>query len=285
MNFNNKNIHIGYLVLSIISLFLFSCENSIELVPYVPKVVVEGHIENDRYASVILSTSASMDGPKDPESLLEHAIRTAKVTVSDGVNTEVLVLQTNNNILPPYEYKGTVLKGEIGKQYFLKIEYNDKVITSKTYIPQPVKLDSVWTVAENNSPDKGYIHIRFRNETRDYYQVSTRTLADDNIFTPCLYGNLDPTLYPADKDVSIQINKGPIIFPEVDLSTEFDLTKPTIIRFATQPQLAYKFWNSYQNEILNTQNPIFPANSSLPTNINGGIGIWSGYGTTYYRLD
>ncbi|MNG13264.1 hypothetical protein D3C84_969320 [compost metagenome] len=41
---------------------------------------------------------------------------------------------------------------------------------------------------------------------------------------------------------------------------------------------AFDFWNSWQNEIVNSRNPIYPSNTSLKSNIKGGIGIWAGYG-------
>ena len=41
---------------------------------------------------------------------------------------------------------------------------------------------------------------------------------------------------------------------------------------------AFDFWNSWQNEIVNGKNPIYPSNTSLKSNIKGGIGIWAGYG-------
>jgi hypothetical protein len=40
----------------------------------------------------------------------------------------------------------------------------------------------------------------------------------------------------------------------------------------------FEFWNSWQNEIVNGRSPVFPANTSLKSNIKGGLGIWEGYG-------
>ena len=40
----------------------------------------------------------------------------------------------------------------------------------------------------------------------------------------------------------------------------------------------FEFWNSWQNEIINGKSPIFPNTTSLKSNIDGGIGIWAGYG-------
>jgi hypothetical protein len=56
------------------------------------------------------------------------------------------------------------------------------------------------------------------------------------------------------------------------------------VKFRTQSRVAYDFWNSWQNEVLNAQNPVFPAYTNLKSNIKGGIGIWCGYGVSNYRI-
>ncbi len=274
------------IILSVLSILLFSCnqDDNIEMAPYKPKVVVEGAIEENEYATVLLSISASMTGPKDTLSLLNNVIRSAKVTVSDGVSSEILILQTNKNKVPPYEYKGEVLKGEVGKNYSLKIEYDGKIITGTTYIPQSVPLDKISFKKENVTDIVGYVHIGFKNISEDYYQIATCVVPDEKIFTPCLYGNIDSRVYSKGADVSMQINKGPIIFPETSYKTYFNELSTIDLKFSTMPKDGYKFWTSYQNEVLNTQNPIFPANTSLVSNINGGIGIWCGYGTRIYHI-
>jgi len=57
------------------------------------------------------------------------------------------------------------------------------------------------------------------------------------------------------------------------------------MKFRTMPKHGYDFWNSWQNEVVNGQNPIFPATVSLQSNIQGGIGIWCGYGSYSYRIN
>ena len=51
------------------------------------------------------------------------------------------------------------------------------------------------------------------------------------------------------------------------------------VQLSTQTRESHDYWNAYQDELLNGQNPLFPAHASLPTNIRGGIGIWAGYGS------
>lgn len=268
-----------------INAFFAACNEDAEFVKYEPQFVVEGRIENGEYASVLLSTSASFTESMDTADLLNHAIRNAKVMISDGSTTEILLLKTNKNKIPPYEYVTTLMEGEVGKHYYLTIEYYDKVVTAETYIPQPVKLDRLWFKKKNDSDTFGYIHIEFQNKSDHDYQISTLEVGKEKIFSPCLYGNIDKTLYPPNERVSMQINKGPVVFPETSYTTHFPDRSLISVKLSTQTRDSYMFWTSYQNEILNSQNPIFPASNKLKSNINGGVGIWAGYGSSVATID
>lgn len=269
-----------YILSSIFICILTSCNEDVDFVAYEPQIVVEGRIENGEYASVLLSTSASFTESMDTINLLNHAIRNAKVTISDGTSTEVLLLKTNHQKIPPYEYVTTDMKGEVGKYYSLTIQYYEKTITATTSIPQPVEMDSLWFKKKSETDRTGYIHIQFKNLSDHNYQVSTQEIPDEKTFIPCLYGNIDRTLYSKGETVSMQINKGPVIFPETSYTTYFPDSVPIKVKLSTQTQESYEFWTSYQNEILNSQNPIFPAANKLKSNIRGGVGIWAGYGSS-----
>lgn len=263
-------------------ILLSACQSSVDIsdIPYVPKVVVEGRIENGGYPSVLLSISAPVTGVQDTVSLLQHAIRSARVIVSDDETADTLYLTYNSNCLPPYEYRGRNLQGQVGKNYSLKVEYAGDTITAHTYIPAPVEIKDIWFKRNQPTDTTGCIGISFFNSSSDFYQLATAPYAVRDIFTPCLYGNIDSNRYPKDELISIELNKGPSIYPQNDFSTVYKLSDTIRIKLSTQPQAAYDFWNCFQDEVLNGQNPIFPAYTSLQSNVNGGIGIWSGYGST-----
>jgi len=268
---------------------LFSCDNFEETtkaqVDYEPKVVVEGSIENGQPATVILSWSAPFDQTINEDFLLNHVIRSAKVSVSNGEQTEILALGMNWNHLPPYVYYGNELKGEVGKSYTLTVEYLDKIIYAETYIPEPTPLLECSFIKENPTDTVGYLRITFNNTSDLYYQVATRVEGKEKIFTPCLYGNFIADNLQRDKPVSMRISKGPILFPKMQIVSHFVEGDIISLKFRTMPRHGYDFWNSWQNEVINGLNPIFPAITSLKSNIQGGIGIWCGYGTYTYRID
>ena len=278
-------LFIGLVGLTLLNLFSCSEENAIAYAEYSPKIVVEGWIENGTTATVILSLSASFNHELDTAYLLQQVIRSAKVSVSNGEQTELLTLGVDNRYLPPYVYYGTSIKGEVGKSYTLKIEYNGKVLSAETYIPEPVALEDYWFVRDSLTEEVGHIHIKFRNTSDLFYQVATRVELKETVFTPCLYGNFSSDQFERNELVSIQINKGPILYPKVQFETYFAVWSTVHLKFRIQAKSGYDFWTSWQNEVLNAQNPIFPANTSLKSNIKGGIGIWCGYGTSNYKLE
>ena len=279
--------YIPFVPFILIAVLLFSCDNEEKIIghiDYKPRVVVEGSIENDQPAMVILSWSVPFDQKIDTL-LLNYVIRSAKVSVSDGEQTEVLSLRSNWNHLPPFVYYGADLKGEIGKSYWLTVEYQDKVIQAETYIPVPVRLENYVFVKRNPTDTTGYIHISFNNTSDLYYQVATRVDEKETIYTPSLYGNFRANQFEKDKIVTLQVSKGPILYPEMQVNTYFVEGDVIYMKFRTMPEHGYNFWSSWQNEVVNGQNPIFPANTSLKSNIEGGIGIWCGYGTYTYRVN
>ena len=36
--------------------------------------------------------------------------------------------------------------------------------------------------------------------------------------------------------------------------------------------------DQYEKEVINSANPVFPNTTNVPGNIDGGLGIWMGYG-------
>jgi hypothetical protein len=247
---------------------------------YEPKIAVEGWIESGSYPFVLLSRSVSFEHNLDTAYLLDHAIRSAKVTVSDGVVSETLTLGSNSAYLPPYVYYGYRLKGETGKNYTLRIEYGGQVITATTTINPPVAIDESRFEATSPYDTAGYIYIRFRNTSDAYYQVATMTDGAERVFTPCLFGNIAAANYAKGESIELQLNKGPSLTQTdgIDFNTTYIRGDRVHIKLRTQSRDSYLFFTSRQDEILNAFNPIFPAHTNLKTNISGGIGYWSGFG-------
>lgn len=243
------------------------------------KVVVEGWIEEDDYAQVLLSSSIPVTDVIDTTNVLNHVIRSAKITISDGESSEVLRVKNDKNRVPPFVYYGTVLKGEAGKEYSLKIEYLNRIIEAVTTIPKSVDLKSAEYIKKSAKDTTGYVFVKFDDPLGDknYYQIATKIDAEEPVFVPALYGNLDDKNFSSSA-ISLQINRGILLFPKTKFLPYFADGDLIHVKLRTQNKEALDFWNSWQNEIVNSQNPIYPSNTSLKSNIKGGIGIWAGYG-------
>ena len=243
------------------------------------KIVVEGWIEEGDYAQVLLSSSIPVTDVIDSTNVLSHVIRSAKITISDGLNSEVLKVKNDKNRIPPFVYFGNTLIGEAGKEYSLKIEYLDRVVEAVTSIPRSVELKSAEYIKKAVTDTVGYIFVKFDDPVneKNYYQIATKIDKEDPLFTPAFYGNLDDKNFTT-PSISMQINRGLLLFSKKKFTPYFTDGDLIHVKLRTQNKDALDFWNSWQNEIVNSKNPIYPSNTSLKSNIKGGIGIWAGYG-------
>lgn len=268
-------------LLFLFGLLLISCSNDNfnEQKNVESKIVVEGWIEEGDFANVLLSSSIPVTNVIDSTNVLNHVIRSAKITISDGQNSEVLRVKNDKNRVPPFVYFGSILKGEAGKQYSIKIEYLDRVIEALTSIPKSVPLKSAEYIKKNEADTTGYVFVKFDDplQEKNYYQIATKIESEEPIFVPSFYGNLDDKNFES-SSVSVQINRGVILFPKTKFAPYFADGDLIHVKLRTQTKEALDFWNSWQNEIVNSKNPIYPSNTSLKSNIKGGIGIWAGYG-------
>ncbi len=271
-----------YNLFILITISLFSCKKDEKVNDFIPHFVVEGWIENDDYPRVILTHNLPFFTSLDSAQLANVIIRNAKVTVSDGIETEVLTAGRDDHYFPYFMYKGTSLKGKSGGSYKLKIEYANFVLEAETSIPKTVPLDSIWFLPKTDNNQQ--LNVRFNDPAaeRNYYRLYTK-LEKANTFSPVLLSNQNDKYFNG-KDLSLQINRG----PENNLTSKnepYFLTGDTVmIKFSAIPESGFEFWSSFQDEILNASNPLMGSTVALKTNIKGpGVGIWCGYGSTIYK--
>jgi hypothetical protein len=274
-----KKIHL----LSVFSLLIFiiSCsrEDYVKNVDGESKIVVEGWIEHGDVPQVILSRSNPINATIDSTTIFDYFIRSAKVTVSDGEIEEVLSLRSDNDRVPPYVYYGSKIIGEVGKSYVLKIEYLNNVIEATTSIPNMVSIKSVEYRKANPADTTGLVYLEFNDPVleKNYYQIQTRVDNVEPVFVPALYGNLNDDNFVS-SSVSSQVTRGIYVLSKTKYRPYFTDGDLIFVKLRTMSKDGFDFWNSWQNEIVNGRSPIFPANTSLKTNIKGGVGIWQGYG-------
>ncbi|MDD3078164.1 MAG: hypothetical protein PHH37_03550 [Paludibacter sp.] len=279
-----------YIIPLLILIFSNSCKPDLDYAVhgYTQKIIVEGYISNGEYAKVYLSLNVPVWQTIDSATILDHVIRTAKVTISDGKNTEILTSSWDKEHFPPYVYKTTLLKGEAGKTYNLKIEYSGYTVYSVTTIPQPTDIIQFETRESGENDSLKILSASFIADSTKKcgYRIFSRKQADGFYTeTPFVFNaafslkglqTIDLNPFPRSTD------------PSYSESGCFHIGDTVKIRFATIDSISTQFFNelSLFSSTTGIGNAYFTGEKdSLSSNISyPGFGIWSGSGIKIYQV-
>lgn len=258
---------------------LNSCTPELDFgnIDFEPQIVVEGWIENGTRANVLLTQWLPLYSEGKEVPAMDIPIKWAKVTLSDGEREEVLVGRMDQSYISSFVYTSSVIKGEYGKKYYLKVEYSGKTVTAETYIPEPVKIDA-FTVSKCED-DFYSISAEFKDnpEQEDYYKFFSKVISDNKRFLPSFMGTINDKGYD-DHTIDVVVNRGlKIGKSDIKYTPYYELDDTVVVKLTRLPKDAYLFWSDYENEVMNGKNPLFPSTTNLKSNINGGKGIWAGY--------
>ncbi|WP_131537514.1 DUF4249 family protein [Pedobacter nototheniae] len=262
-------------------IILLSCKKEKVDDDYNPKFVVEGSIEQNGYANVTITHNLPFYTSINSAQLEEIIIKYAKVTVSDGQTSEVLTGSYEKGQFPYFVYKGSDLKGVVGKNYSLKIEYAGYTLNAETTIPPVPQLDRLWFEPKGGKDLQ--LNIRFTDNVneKNYYKIYTK-LEEERNFSRTLLSNQDDQYFNG-KTINLALNRGSINNLNEEYDPYFVDGDKVMVKFASIPKSGYDFWQGFQNEILNASNPLMGSTNALKSNINGmAVGIWCGYGVSIY---
>jgi hypothetical protein len=263
------------------------CEKELDLnLPVTPSsLVVEGWIENGRNAEIILSHSAPYFSVIDSNSLPDFAETHAKVTLISGSESEILTLVPNQAYFPPFIYRSVEMTGEIDSSYSIEVILSGDTLTATTTIPEPVFLDSVWFSCDPGLETKGRIWIRLNdNKAQDnYYRILYKRKDKDNKYIAPNLSTFSDRLFNGET-VDLGFLRGFSSMIAVEEENYFEVGDTVSVKFCTIDNIQFEFWNVYQNQVLAAANPLATSNNQLKSNVKGGLGIWTGYGATYYLI-
>lgn len=157
-----KKIH-HLLLLTLLSTFLWSCEEVIELkhTENEVKYVIEGTITNEAgVCSVLISKTKNF---KDDNQFI-------------GVSGAVVKIENNGitTTLPessPGVYKVSTITGVPGQTYLLKIEVDGNTFTAKSTMPAIVPFDDFYMKPADFDKESTVAYVKFKDplETRNFY--------------------------------------------------------------------------------------------------------------------
>jgi hypothetical protein len=269
--------------------WMISCatEPELESGEYQPKIVIDGWIESGNFPKVMLTSSLSYFASIDSVTIRKLVITTAKITVSDGTQEEILTLKKDDNYFPPYIYSGTDIRGEVGKTYTLTVESKGMKYTAQTTIPPPASFDSLWFQAVPGKDSLGYIYGKFADDpgVENFYRVFTERENKDKRFVPVYLSAIGDQSFNG-KSFTFSLLRGPDSFSKVVDDLYFVSGDTVRIKFCTMDKSSFDFWRTLERELYVVGNPFSSSGNEIKSNIDGSraLGVWGGYGVNYYTL-
>lgn len=271
--------------------FIIGCTSEITLnqEEYLPKIVVDGWIEPNEPAVVFLTHSSPFLTQYDSVSIVKSFLNHAKVSLySSSGEEEILTLFKIKDHFPPYVYKSTQITGAVGQSYNLKVEYSGNILMASTTIPQPPEIESI--LFKEYSQIDGSLIVRYipKDINSTYYLFQTATKKSQ--LWPM------PTYYPihiydnnnhiyADYEIfnGRENNISDIGIRKTNVDSvgprHYGIKDTVVVSVSTLDIQSFEVLNSIFFNLSNYDNPFTVPNPPI-TNINGGVGRWTGMGTT-----
>jgi hypothetical protein len=252
------------------------------------KIVIEGNIENGKYAEVIITRNSPVSQPLDFTKIL---VNNAKVYVSNGATTDTLMFGIDSASSIPLVYRGNKIIGAPGQTYYLTVIADGKTYTANTVIPPLIKLDSVWWKPQPDKGDSlGFAWARFTEPTGqgNAYRWFAKRAGKDRRYLAPFGASIDDKFIDG-KSFEFYAIRGNDPTDPIDENDEkarreavyFRKNDTIHIKFCTTSNEVYRFYVTYETALQSNGNP-FASPTSIISNISGGgLGVWAGLGATY----
>jgi hypothetical protein len=248
-------------------------------------IAVDGRVEEGEFPFVSLTGSTDYASVIDSSSYFNVVLTRAKVTVWTDDEIEVLILFRDKNYFPPHFYRANEMRGKAGKTYHLEIILNGDTITSQTTIPASVPLQSIRFEKDKEDSAKGLIWVGFNDpaDNINYYRAFTKIYGQQKQFYATHLSVLNDESFNG-KYMEFPLYKGLNTNTDKKIDFRFPTGDTIDVKFCSMDKASFDFWTGYEREMLNAGNPFGAEGKNLKSNINGGIGVWSGYGVSQYRV-
>lgn len=274
-----------YLLILLMALVSCSKEVEIEQPAYESKVAVDGWIEDGDFANVILTRSSPFLTDYDSASIRNTFLNYAKVTVIAGNgDSEVLTLFRKDEFFPPFIYKSTRLKGRTGESYQLKIEVSGETITASTSIPAPPIVKNIQMVPATDTTVTIEAMIDDAANLENFYYTEINVLNYDTRFHPSARPLMTDQGFNG-QSTTLNIGRSnqpdPLGIHNIDFERnipkrEFAISDTVFVKISCLDKNAYQILNAIYLDHLSSDNPFSFIEKETATNIEGGIGRWTG---------
>lgn len=272
---------------------MVSCTKEVELEQphYERKIVVDGYIETGRPAHIFLTLSTPYLTHYDSASIRSSFLNYAKITLSSSRGEEeILTIFREKNFFPPFVYKSVKIKGEAGVQYELKVEVGGRELSAFTTIPEALPVVATRVNAQTDTT--GYLEFAVEPSGQKNQYLFTRVasrLEDEELhpsFEPLALLEKEKYSAPVWQRVLRSTESGLYLdnpsseFYDHYPRFEYDLRDTIKLLAGTVDSVSYEVLNSLFTDRNNQENPFAFNGSRIQSNINGGIGRWTGIGVS-----
>ncbi|MBL7765161.1 MAG: DUF4249 family protein [Chitinophagaceae bacterium] len=288
---------------------LTSCEKelNIKLQEGEKKIVVEGVIETGQLPYVSLTRSIGFFDKINLNSVdyIHQAIVVVKdLGTSDSIVLKEYVIDTTIGTStfsfsiygPDFNDPDAMnFKGQVNHFYQLSIRINDQNYYAVTKIPESVLLDSVWVEpvpgredsfsvikAYYDDPDTAGNAVRLETLAKRYtkdgsaeiFQTSFNSVYDDAI--------INGTRIPITIDLGYDKSK---TYTQTEYQTiGYVRHGDTVtLKWSAIDRSVFRFWETLSYSAGSVGNP-FASPVSIQSNVPGALGVWGGYGSSYYTV-
>ena len=212
-----------------------------------------------------------------------------------------------NGVAPsPYDFSKS------GRTYYLEIKWNDQIITSSTTIPEVTPLDCLWVEKSENSKEEyeydiralysdpadqdNFILLKSKRiqhfEYKDSLECQAKDRADNSLklidagSDILINGQSFETYFPRPKDSGNPFPDGSYNAYHTEICEEDTLEFKediVLIKYCQIDEPSLKFWRGLVRQVGTNGNP-FAEPLNLVSNINNGLGVFTGYGSAYYLI-
>lgn len=256
------------------------------------KIVIEGNIENGKFAELIITRNKPLFSSISSTTLSDYMVLDAQVYVTNGIITDTLSLSIDSAASLPVVYQGHSIIGIPGQSYGLTVIADGKTYTSTTTIPTPVPLDSVWFMLQPPNDSLGFAWARMSEPAgfgNGYKWSAKRATKDRRFIAP--YGATTDDKWVDGKTFDFYYYRGNDPTAPVTTDSQSDhergyykIGDTIYVKLCSIDHATTNFYETFEQSVGTNGNPFASPVTILGNIFSDGeeqLGIWAGFGATY----
>ena len=245
-------------------------------------LVLEGWIDSGGHPVVLLSESIpARNGSISRKEMVQSIARWGKVSVSDGEQEVVLTGMADDRYMPPYIFTSSKITGVPGREYTVTADYKDFHATATTTIPEPVPLDTLYTLPMSDSLYSIMCGFTDPPQKGNYYRAFTKTTGIDRKYQPSTLAYMSDEVFDGYAEMQIasteRLNER---LYELNIKRGDEVS----VKFCTCDRRTFLFWQNFEVMLGTNANATYYFDTDMYGGLQGALGYWAGYGASYYTI-